>query len=107
MLMLPNNTPSHLMPRTVCAFLEPNYPVLLFEEASLESNYPVLLFEEATFTRNVAKERAWGRMVMGTRDSALCRDYMSERSEHSFVSQFFVVMARKKEIPEKKPGRKR
>lgn len=42
------------MPRTVCA--------------SLESNYPVLLFEEATFTGNVAKERAWGRWlwVQGT-----------------------------------------
>lgn len=80
--MLPSNTLSHLMPWTVCA--------------SLESDYPVLLCEEGTFTGNVSMERAWGKMVMGTRDSALCRDYMSAGSENSFVSQFLVVMARKK-----------
>lgn len=69
--------------------------------ASLESNYPALLFEEGTFTGNVGKETTWGKMVMGTRDSALWRDYMSAGSEHSFVSKFFVVMARKNTYKER------
>lgn len=85
--MLPNDTISRLMPQTFCA--------------SLESNCPTLLFEEGTFTGKVAKERAWGKMVMGTRDSALCRDYMSAGSEHSFVSKFFMVMSRKNTYKER------
>lgn len=86
-LMLPSNTHSHLIPWTVCA--------------SLEFDNPFLLYWGGYTHRECCKGKSPGQ---GTRDSALHRNYMFAGSEHILVSQFFVVMARKKEIQEKKAG---